>query len=68
MIAQWAFIEDDLATGRLVAPFELRAATKRAYFLATHPHREKPARLQAFEQWILSEAAVVEHRLSASMA
>lgn len=68
MIAQWAFIEDDLATGRLVAPFELRAPTKRAYFLATHPHREKATRLQAFEQWILSEAAVVEHRLSASMA
>ncbi|HEX2117327.1 MAG TPA: transcriptional regulator GcvA [Alphaproteobacteria bacterium] len=68
MIAQWAFVEDDLATGRLVAPFELRVQTKRAYFLATHPHREKPARLRAFEEWILSEAAVVEQRLSASMA
>ncbi len=68
MIAQWAFVEDDLATGRLVAPFELRAPTKRAYFLATQPHREKPARLRAFEEWILREAAVVEHRLAASMA
>lgn len=67
MIAQWAFVEDDLATGRLVAPFELRAPTKRAYFLATPPHREKPARLRAFEEWILGEAAVVEQRLSASM-
>lgn len=68
MIAQWAFIEDDLATGRLVAPFELRVPTKRAYFLATHPHREKPARLRAFEDWILSEAAVVEQRRSASVS
>lgn len=68
MIAQWAFVEDDLATGRLVAPLELRTPTKRAYFLATHPHREKPARLRAFEEWILREAAVVEHRLSPSMA
>ena len=56
MIAQWAFVEDDLSTGRLVAQFELRAPTKRAYFLATHPDREKPARLRAFEEWILSEA------------
>jgi LysR family glycine cleavage system transcriptional activator len=68
MMAQWAFVEDDLATGRLVAPFELRTATRRAYFLATHPHREKPARLRDFEAWILKEAAVVERRLSASMA
>ncbi len=67
MIAQWAFVEDDLATGRLVAPFDLRVPTKPAYFLATHPHREKPASLRAFEDWILNEAAIVERRLSASM-
>ncbi len=40
-------MEDDLATGRLVAPFDLRVPTKRAYFLATHPYREKPERLAA---------------------
>jgi LysR family transcriptional regulator, glycine cleavage system transcriptional activator len=68
MIAQWAFVEDDLATGRLVAPFELRVPTRRAYFLGTDPRREKPARLRAFEEWILREAAVVEERLSAAMA
>lgn len=65
MIAQWAFIEDDLATGRLVAPFELRAQTKRAYFLAARPYKEKPARLRSFEDWILREAAIVENRLPA---
>ncbi len=64
MIAQWAFIEDDLATGRLIAPFALKVPTKHAYFLATHPSREKPARLRAFEDWILREAAAVEARLS----
>jgi LysR family transcriptional regulator, glycine cleavage system transcriptional activator len=68
MIAQWAFIEDDLATGRLVAPFGLRVPTKRAYFLATHPGREKPARLRSFEDWILEESAIVEKRLSAFAA
>ena len=68
MMAQWAFVEDDLATGRLVAPFRLRTPTRRAYFLATHPHREKPARLRAFEDWILGEAAIVERRLAAAIA
>jgi LysR family glycine cleavage system transcriptional activator len=68
MIAQWAFVEDDLATGRLVTPFDLRVPTKRAYFLATHPHREKPERLRYFEDWILSEAAIVETRLAVPAA
>jgi LysR family transcriptional regulator, glycine cleavage system transcriptional activator len=68
MIAHWAFVEDDLASGRLVAPFGLQVRTKRGYFMATHPHREKSACLRAFEDWILGEAAAVEHRLSASMA
>jgi LysR family glycine cleavage system transcriptional activator len=67
-IAQWAFVEDDLATGRLVAPFDLRVPTTHAYFLATHPHREKSAPLRAFEAWILNEAAVVEQRLSSASA
>jgi LysR family glycine cleavage system transcriptional activator len=68
MIAQWAFVEDDLATGRLVTPFDLRVPTRRAYFLATHPHREKPERLRCFEDWILSEAAIVETRLAVPAA
>jgi len=66
MIAQWAFVEDDLATGRLVAPFDLRVTTRRAYFMAIHPHREKSECLRAFEDWILGEAAIVERRLLAS--
>jgi LysR family transcriptional regulator, glycine cleavage system transcriptional activator len=68
MMAQWAFVEDDLATGRLVSPFGPRVQTTQAYFLATHPHREKPACLRVFEDWILSEAAIVERRLSAALA
>lgn len=68
MIAQWAFVEDDLASRRLVAPLDLRAPTKRAYFLASHPNRAKPARVRAFEEWVVSEAAVVERRLSSGTA
>ncbi len=62
MMAQWVFVEDDLRTGRLVAPLALRVHTTRAYFLACHPNRMQPARLQAFEDWVLKEAADVESR------
>ncbi len=67
MMAQWAFVEDDLAAGRLIAPFDLKLATSRAYFLATHPNREKSGSLRAFEDWILRESETVERRLLASI-
>ena len=43
-------------------------ANRRAYFLATHPYREKPERLRCFEDWILSEVAIVETRLAVPAA
>jgi LysR family glycine cleavage system transcriptional activator len=64
MVALHAFVEDDLRAGRLVSPLSIRVPTKRAYFLAYHPARPKPARLEAFETWVLDEAAKVENRLS----
>ncbi|GHU39088.1 LysR family transcriptional regulator [Betaproteobacteria bacterium] len=62
MVAQYAFVEDDLRSGRLISPFPIRVPTKRAYFLAYHPGRPKPERLEAFEAWVLDEAAKVESR------
>ncbi|MDR1708925.1 MAG: transcriptional regulator GcvA [Candidatus Accumulibacter sp.] len=64
MVAQYAFVEDELRTGRLISPLPIRVPTKRAYFLAHHPGRPKPARVEAFEQWILEEAATAESRFS----
>ncbi|MBV5333327.1 LysR family transcriptional regulator, partial [bacterium] len=43
MMAQYAFVEDDLRTGRLVAPLALHVSTPRAYFLASHPNRLQAA-------------------------
>ncbi|MDQ2083160.1 transcriptional regulator GcvA [Xanthobacteraceae bacterium Astr-EGSB] len=63
VITQWAFVEDDLASGRLVAPLSLRAPTRRAYVMSTDPNRVKPARVEAFEEWIDSEAGEVVRRL-----
>jgi len=59
-IAQRALVEDDLRTGRLIAPFDLTVRTSGAYYLAFHPHRPKPARLIAFEDWVVAEAQAVE--------
>lgn len=60
VIAQKALIEDDLKTGRLVAPFELELITNGAYHLAFHPRRPKAPRVAAFEAWLLDEAAASE--------
>lgn len=62
MMAQFVFVEDDLRTGRLVAPLALHVHTSRAYFLATHPTRVQPERVLAFEDWIVKEAALAESR------
>ncbi|ANN79672.1 transcriptional regulator GcvA [Bordetella flabilis] len=64
MIAQLAFVSDDLLAGRLVAPLALRVATPGAYVLAYRSDRPKPERVQAFEDWIVREAAEMEARLA----
>ena len=55
-IAQRALVEDDLRSGRLVAPFALSVKTSGGYDLAFPPHRPKSRRLQAFEEWLAREA------------
>lgn len=60
VVAQRAFVEDELRTGRLVAVFDLRVATANGYYLA-YPNTDRPnAKIRAFENWIMSEAAAME--------
>jgi LysR family transcriptional regulator, glycine cleavage system transcriptional activator len=66
VVTQYAFVEDDLRTGRLISPFASRVRTTGAYCLAFQPGRPKPARVQAFEDWIAKEAADVESRFPQS--
>jgi LysR family glycine cleavage system transcriptional activator len=54
-IAQLAFIEDDLATSRLVAPFGLRVATERAYHLVFPGERASLPTIAACRAWLLEE-------------
>jgi LysR family transcriptional regulator, glycine cleavage system transcriptional activator len=62
VMAQYAFVEDDLRTGRLVEPFSLRVPAGQAYFIA-YPYAPPPAKVKAFEIWIkdLLEAEAQKH-------
>jgi LysR family glycine cleavage system transcriptional activator len=56
MIAQRALVEDDLASGRLVAPLAIPVRTSGAYYLAYPPNRPRSTRVAAFEDWIVMAA------------
>jgi LysR family glycine cleavage system transcriptional activator len=59
MIAQRALVEDDLASGRLVAPIATVVRTSGAYYLAYPPNRPRSTRVAAFEDWIVTAAQAV---------
>ncbi|ONG57904.1 hypothetical protein BKE38_03815 [Pseudoroseomonas deserti] len=48
-------VEDDLATGRLVAPFAHLGVSRRTYWLTYPPSHGQSRPLQAFRQWLLAE-------------
>jgi LysR family glycine cleavage system transcriptional activator len=55
-MAQLAFIENDLATSRLVAPFHLTVTTVRAYYLVFPGERASRPTIAACRAWLLEEA------------
>jgi len=59
MMGVLAFVRDDLAAGRLVAPFDLRVPTNGGYFMAWRTDRPVPQRVLDFEAWIASEAQAI---------
>ena len=60
MMALLPFVRDDLASGRLVAPFDLRVPTEGAYFMAWRTDGPVPQRVRDFEAWIAEEAGAVD--------
>ena len=56
-IAIRALVEEELASGQLVAPFPLRRRSSRPFFLTYPVSRGADARLLAFAQWIAAEAS-----------
>jgi LysR family transcriptional regulator, glycine cleavage system transcriptional activator len=57
VVAQIALVADDLATGRLVAPFKFRAPGEWSYFLVYPAKREPQRKVALFREWLLAAAA-----------
>lgn len=57
VVAQRAFVEDDIAARRLVTPFPLRVPGERYYFLVHPPERSNQPKVAVFRDWILGAAA-----------
>ncbi len=57
VIAQQVFIDEELRSGRLVAPFALQVPTEGAYYFGCPKERPRSKRVAAFEDWILREAS-----------
>jgi LysR family glycine cleavage system transcriptional activator len=57
LIGHSALITDDLAAGRLVAPFAGRLAAPHAYYLVCPKWAESRQAVQAFRRWLASEMA-----------
>ena len=67
VIAQRAFVDDDLRNGRLVAPFALPVAADGSYYFGYPTQRPRSERVAAFEAWIVREAARTEEQLGVSL-
>lgn len=57
MLGRTALVGDDLAAGRLVAPFDLVLPAGAAYYVVTPPETADEPRVRAFRDWLLSEVA-----------
>ncbi len=58
-MAQKVLVADDLAAGRLVAPFGLEVTADGGYFLSYPRRSAMPDAVRLFERWICDEAARV---------
>lgn len=52
-IGRTPLVDSDLASGTLVAPFELRLETKSAYYLVSPADKEKLEKVRLFREWAL---------------
>jgi LysR family transcriptional regulator, glycine cleavage system transcriptional activator len=59
-----SLVDDDIAAGRLVRPFEIRLSAGLAYYLVYPPGALKRPKIRNFRDWIMSEVAL--QRISGS--
>jgi LysR family transcriptional regulator, glycine cleavage system transcriptional activator len=63
-MAQTELVADDLASGRLVAPFKLQVPTSGGYFLVYPPRSRDLEKVRRFEKWILEECGLGKRKQS----
>jgi len=51
-VMQMAYVQADLAQGRLVAPFEQVFTSENGYYLASSTHRREERKIRDFRKWI----------------
>ncbi len=61
-LAGSVLVDDDVAAGRLVKPFELRFPVKFAYYVVCPEATAEQPRIVAFRQWLRAEAANASER------
>lgn len=60
-LAQAAFVADELRTGRLVAPSQVRVHSDAAYFFTYPKHAAQHAKVRLFHKWISDQATPLYH-------
>jgi LysR family glycine cleavage system transcriptional activator len=60
LLAHDVLAYDDLRTGRLIVPFELRLRSGRAYYFVYPKQRQQRPNVQAFRAWIHEEVAAID--------
>jgi LysR family transcriptional regulator, glycine cleavage system transcriptional activator len=58
-IGRGLVLEEALASGRLVAPFDIRLASRHAYYFACAEGAEPVRKITLFRRWLLAEVAAV---------
>jgi len=59
-------LEEALASGRLVAPFDMRLTSRHAYYFACAEGAEHVHKVATFRQWLLAEVAAAAPQAAAS--
>lgn len=67
-LGQTVLAGDDLRSGRLVAPFDLRLPTGFGYYICCPPTASNRPKIQAFREWVLDEMGEAAARSSADQA
>ena len=62
ILGRSALIDEELKSGRLVAPFDKESQSGYGYYVVTVQQAPLAPRIEAFRKWLLDEAAVYQRQ------